>query len=81
MSTPVHFSDDANENRRQWNRYLDEIDREIADEKARAATFETDIGKVLEPQPNWRDLPPVKLRPGTRRTTEQEDAFLDRCGY
>ena len=76
---PVHFSDDRGEQRRRWNAYLDEIDREIAEEKAQ--TFETDIGKVLEPQPNWRNLPPVKLRPGSRRTTEQEDAYLDRCGY
>ena len=81
MSNPVHFSDDRNEQRRRWNAYLDEIDREIAGEKARAATFETDIGAVLEQQPNYRDLPPVKLRPGTKRTTEQEDAFLDRAGY
>lgn len=78
---PVHFSDDRNEQRRQWNAYLDEIDREIADEKAHAGTFETEIGKVLEQRPNWRNLPSVKLRPGTRRTTEQEDAYLDRCGY
>ena len=77
---PVHFSDDRNEQRRQWDAYLEAIDREIADEKALAGTFETDIGKVLE-QTNWRNLPPVKLRPGTRRTTEQEDAYLDRCGY
>jgi hypothetical protein len=78
---PVHFSDDRNEQRRQWNAYLDEIDREIADEKAQAGTFDTDIGKVLESKPNWRNLPPVKLRPGTKRTTEQEDAYLDRCKY
>ena len=77
---PVHFSDDRNEQRRQWDAYIEAIDREIADEKSQAGTFETDIGKVLE-QMNWRNLPPVKLRPGTRRTTEQEDAYLDRCGY
>ena len=46
MTNPVHFSDDAGEQRRQWNRLLDEVDREIADEKA--MLFETDIGKVLE---------------------------------
>lgn len=44
MGNPVHFSDEPGEQRRQWNAYLDEIDREIADQR----TFETDLGKVLE---------------------------------
>ena len=81
MTYPVHFSDDEGEQRRQWNRLIDDVERELTDEAAERQTFETDIGKVLEQKPNWRNLPPVKLRPGTKRTTEQEDAYLDRCGY
>ena len=49
MNYPVHFSDDPGEQRRRWNELLDDVDREIADEKAEAQMFETDIGKVLEP--------------------------------
>lgn len=56
MSTPIHFSDDRNENQRRWNAYLDDIDRQIADENAKAATFETDLGKVLEQ--------PLVIKPG-----------------
>jgi len=80
---PVHFSDDRNEQRRQWDAYIEAIDREIADEKALAGTFETDIGTVLEQHPNWRSLPPVKLRPGVPldRLTDEEAALLDRDGY
>ena len=48
MNYPVHFSDDPGEQRRQWNRLLDDVDREIADEKSEAQLFETDIGKVLD---------------------------------
>jgi len=48
MNYPVHFSDDPGEQRRQWHRLLDDVDREIADERAEAQLFETDIGKVLD---------------------------------
>ena len=52
MNYPVHFSDDPGEQRRQWHRLLDDVDREIADERAEAQLFETDIGKVLDETPS-----------------------------
>lgn len=51
MKYPVHFSDDSGEQRRQWHRLLNEIDSEIAEEKAKPLTVETDIGKVLDTPP------------------------------
>jgi hypothetical protein len=79
MNYPVHFSDDPGEQRRQWNRLLDEVDREIADEKAEARLFETDIGKVLEQKPH----PQIVIKPGNlhaRRAYElgMEDEYSNR---
>jgi hypothetical protein len=79
MSTPVHFSDDPQRNRHEWRRYIDEIDGEIAAEKCSEAIEQRRL--EAENRRRWRSLPPVRLRPGTKRTTEQEDAYLDRSGY
>jgi len=76
MSTPIHFSDDPERNRRLWNAYLDDIDREISEEQAAKATFTTDIGKAIEQTP-------LVIKPGNeyaRKAYElgREDEYSDR---
>lgn len=79
MSTPIVFSPDPQRNRHEWRRYIEEIDREIAEERTPEAIERRRLED--ENRRRWRSLPPVRLRPGSRRTTEQEDAYLDRSGY
>lgn len=79
MSTPVVFSDDPQRNRQEWRRYIDEIDREIAAERCSEAIEQRRL--EAENRKRWTNLRPVRLQPGTQRTTEQEDAYLDRSGY
>lgn len=69
MSDPVHFSDDRNEQRRRWNAYLADIDREIAAEQAGRQRFESDIGKVLE-QPS-----PLVVDRGIHTSRADSDAI------
>jgi hypothetical protein len=65
---------------RRWNAYLDEIDREIADEQRPEVIEERK--REAAARERWRNLPPVRLRPGTNGPrTEQEEALLDRLGY
>lgn len=79
MSTPVVFSDDPKRNRHEWRRYIDEIDREIAAERCSEAIEQRRLEAANRKR--WTNLPPVRLQPGTQRTSEQEDAYLDRHGY
>jgi len=65
---------------RRWNAYLDEIDREIADEQRPEVIEERK--REAAARERWRNLPPVQLRGGTNGPrTEQEDALADRLGY
>ena len=65
---------------RRWNAYLDEIDREIAEEQ-RSEVIE-ERKREAAARERWRNLPPVRLRGGTNGPrTEQEEALLDRLGY
>lgn len=65
---------------RRWNAYLDEIDREIADEQRPEVIEERK--REAAARERWRNLPPVRLRGGTNGPrTEQEEALADRLGY
>jgi hypothetical protein len=65
---------------RRWNAYLDEIDREIADEQRPEVIEERQ--REAAARERWRNLPPVRLRGGTNGPrTEQEEALADRLGY
>jgi hypothetical protein len=65
---------------RRWNAYLDEIDREIADEQRPEVIEERK--REAAARDRWRNLPPVRLRGGTNGPrTEQEEALADRLGY
>jgi hypothetical protein len=65
---------------RHWNAYLDEIDREIADEKRPEVIEER--RRDAAARERWRNLPPVRLRGGTNGPrTEQEEALADRLRH
>ena len=73
--------EDRHAARRRWNAMLADIDAEIRDERLHGATFEPDLGKVLEqPAP---PKPPVIVKPGNyyaRLAYEQgnEDEYSNR---
>jgi hypothetical protein len=72
--------EDRMQQARRWNAYLDEIDREIAEEQ-RSEVIE-ERKREAAARERWRNLPPVRLRGGTNGPrTEQEEALLDRLGY
>lgn len=65
---------------REHNLTMDELDRLIAEDAD--PEVQRERSKRAAARKRW-DLPPVRLRPGVpeHRLTEQERAFLDRCGY
>lgn len=72
--------EDRMQQARRWNAYLDEIDREIADEQRPEVIEERK--REAAARERWRNLPPVRLRGGTNGPrTEQEEALADRLGY
>jgi hypothetical protein len=85
MSEYVITSDDHEPDpqaaRRRHRALIDAIDREIADERDPAVLEERRL--EAERRAKWRNMPPVRLRPGvpTHRLTEQEAAYMDRSGY
>jgi hypothetical protein len=85
MSDYVISSDDHEPDpqaaRRRHRAYIDAIDREIADERDPAVIEQRRL--EAEARERWRNLPPVRLRPGVslNRLTEQEAAYIDRSGY
>jgi hypothetical protein len=85
MSEYVITSDDREPDpqaaRRRHRAYIDAIDAEIRDERDPAVIEQRRL--EAERRAKWRNLPPVRLRPGVslNRLTEQEAAYMDRSGY
>lgn len=66
---------------RRWQQQLADVDAEIREEQS--AEYQEERAAERAARERWRDLPPVRLRPGVRghRLSEQEQALLDRSGY
>lgn len=67
--------------KRRWQQYLSDVDAEIREEQS--AEYQAEQAAEAARRERWRNLPPVRLRPGVRghRLSEQEQALLDRSGY
>lgn len=76
----IEPDEDRMQQARRWNAYLADIDREIADEQRPEVIEERK--REAAARDRWRNLPPVRLRGGTKGPrTEQEEALADRLGY